>query len=206
MIRSILTAAAFCGLLSGTASAQAYGLPPALAPCGEDHLDMERYRAELAELGWSFVEEDDRAEELELLGDTFVALVGGTEGPRETRLEQGRAVWEDLGRGGLVFAATDGAQVLLIGSGLDGDGATQVRCWMAFDDGSRLDELYAQVVDPDADAPASGEEQTVVLTQAAKASGRPLLLFLTRPTPGTETPATHAGIATVLTVAEDASR
>ncbi|CTQ49017.1 hypothetical protein [Jannaschia donghaensis] len=192
--------------LTGPVAAQGYGLPPALAPCGEGHLDAARYRTDLQDLGWVFVPANARAGQLELLNDAFVSLVSGRDGPRDARLERGRAVWADLGVSQLVFTTPDGGQALMVAGGANADGVAQLRCWMAFADGTRMDDLFVQLLTQATDPPAPGDEQVLVLTQNTPGSDETLRLYLTRPAPGIDTPATRAGIATLLSVTPEAAQ
>lgn len=200
MIRSLVLLAC----LAGPAAAQGYGIPPVLAPCADRHLDPAQYGRDLTALGWVFIPAETRAAQLTLLNETFVTMVAGQDGPRTDRIEKARPVWADLGRSQMVFAAPDGgAQTLMLSGGQNEEGVTQLRCWMAIEDGSRIDDTYEELLANADGAPEAGEEQIIVLTPEAAAPDESFQIYLTRPTPGIDTPAIHAGISTILTITPD---
>lgn len=198
---SMIRGGALLLCLASSVAAQGFGVPPAIAPCADLHLDPARYRADLEGRGWLFVPPFNRATQIELLNETFVALVAGRDGPRDDRLAQSRTVWANLGESQLLFTTPDGAQALMVSGGVTDDGESQLRCWMAFVDGTRLDTLYDQLLARTDETPEPGEEQVIFLTPPSPDPNDALRLFLTRPTPGIDTPATRAGIATVLITA-----
>ncbi|SDZ42290.1 hypothetical protein SAMN05444004_11415 [Jannaschia faecimaris] len=199
----MIRALALIVCIAAPAAAQSYGVPPALVPCTDRHLDPARYRADLEAQGWRLVPAMNRAAQLTLLNDTFLALVAGNDGPRADRLERGRKLWARMGETQLLFTASDGAQALMVSGGFTPDGAAQLRCWMAFADGTRMDDVYAQLLTDANGTPEPGETQVITLTQTPEAGDETLSFYLTRPTPGMDTPATHAGIATLLTLSPE---
>lgn len=200
MIRAI----ALLACLAGPVAAQDYGIPAVLAPCADRHMDAARYGTDLTARGWIFLPAGARADHLALLGETFVTMMAGEDGTWTDRIARARPIWAELGRSQMVFTSPDGDQTLMIGGARDADGAAQLRCWMAVSDGTRMDETYAQMLPEPGGAPTSGEEQVLVLTPAAATGQETFRIYLTRPAPGTDTPATHAGISTILTLAPGA--
>lgn len=199
MIRALLLNC----LLAAPVAAQGLVVPPAVQPCADTHLDAQRYIADLQNQGWQPVPAQARAVQIDLLNETFVSLVVGQDGPRADRLEQGRLLWAELSASQMVFTTPDNAQVLLMGGGVNGEGVAQIRCWLAFTDGTRMDTLYDQILAENEVTPEPGDEQVLVMEQPTEAANQALQLYLTRPTPGADTPARRAGIATLLSISPE---
>lgn len=199
MIRALL----FTCLLASPAAAQSLVVPPAVQPCTDRHLDPQRYIADLQGKGWQPVPVQARAAQIDLLNETFLSLVVDQAGPRADRLEQGRLLWAELSVSQMVFTTPDNAQVLLMGGGVNAEGVAQVRCWLAFVDGTRMDSLYQQLLATSDITPAPGDEQVLVLDQPTEAANETLQLYLPRPTPDVDTPARRAGVATLLSIAAE---
>jgi len=199
MIRTI----ALLACLGGPAVAQGYGIPPALAPCADRHLDADRYTLDLVALGWIPIPAGSRAEQVGLLSETFVTMMAGRDDTWDERKARARTIWADLGGSQIVFGTANGEQALMVSGRQSPDGEAQLRCWLAFADGSRLDTLYAQIL-ADADGePQPGEEQVLILTPPPAEPDEALQIYLTRPMPDMDTPATRAGIATILAIMPD---